>query len=485
MATDIDSVDGVDEYDSARFGGFSLLAVDRAGSVDLMFEDNQVKAATDRVKKSEVLEMLAKWHAGDHPDYSQGGRPRIIAAHAVLAGLVVLGQEFSPLFMRGLSIAFQTRLSPAARSMLEFPESGSDRLGARKKCQRWEKNTNNAFHRIVGLMDPYPTERHKALTCTQASEVLSAHDEDHERAMKLGLDEFTNTFMLMIYNEQPRRLRGASKKIDVSIDQSSIAPPNKKNYSKKTLGERGHAAAQYIEGGVYYPATPTPLKDATKDKHRRLIDVKTYLARVKERSAFERHAKERPDASGKQPLRWPELGDSPTITCPLRELSKKASSQERPDVEQNDTPEFLDRICQKHSVLFTTEDTLRQKQAFPFMSPEWDEFHNHARQSIESLHSGFKDDGKEVGASSGRRRVRGFTAGQILVTIMLINFNLRTIAKFLRDEVEAESEPDRVRADPIIRRRDQVWENPYTKTTARDSILDIAARGELESPLRT
>lgn len=251
MATDIDSVDGVDEYDSARFGGFSLLAVDRAGSADLMFEDNQVKAATDRVKKSEVLEMLAKWHAGDHPDYSQGGRPRIIAAHAVLAGLVVLGQEFSPLFMRGLSIAFQTRLSLAARSMLEFPESGSDRLGARKKCQRWEKNTNNAFHRIVGLMDPYPTERHKALTCTQASEVLSAHDEDHERAMKLGLDEFTNTFMLMTYNEQPRRLRGASTKIDVSIDQSSIAPPNKKNYSKKnSRGAPPHCGAVHRRRGL-------------------------------------------------------------------------------------------------------------------------------------------------------------------------------------------------------------------------------------------
>ena len=154
-------------------------------------------------------------------------------------------------------------------------------------------------------------------------------------------------------------------------------------------------------------------------------------------------------------------------------------------MEQDDIPEFLDRICQQHSVSFTKEDTLRQKHTFPFMSPEWDEFHDHARQSIESLHSGFKDDGKEVVASSGRRRIRGFAAGQILVTIMLINFNLRAIAKFLRDEVEAESEPDRVRADPIIRRRDRVWDNASTETTARDSILDIAARGELESPLRT
>ena len=534
MASDVDYIDSAEDYVSAKFGGFSLLEIDRAGSADLVFEDNQVKAASDRVKKSGVLEMLAKWHAEDHPDSSQGGRPRIITAHAILVGLVLLGQEFSPLFMRSLSIAFQTRLSPVSRSILELPEPGLDRLDARKERQRWEKNTNNAFNRIRCLMDPYPMNRHKALTYTQVSEVLSAHDEEHEKAMKVRLDEFTNSLILMTYNEQPRRLRRASKKIDVSIDQSSIAPPNKKGYSKKTLGARVHAeamgtveklnpgpvdifagwyakydddarldlkpgttdptspskrgtgpsllwgwmlntmvrvdsepggvkrfpklamalsmslpnigvseeavklmafvkrtglqpgivdadkqyfanatvdrlhrptselgftpsteyrvdrlgvqggkaGAEYIEGGVYCPATPTPLKNATKDKHAGLIDVKTYLARIKERSAFELHAKERPDASGKQPLRCPALGDSPTVTCPLRELSKKAANQERPAVEQDDIPEFLDRICKQHSVSFTKEDTLRQKQAFPFMSPEWDEFHDHARHGL-------------------------------------------------------------------------------------------------------
>ncbi|QNE46581.1 hypothetical protein F1C58_06445 [Glaciihabitans sp. INWT7] len=90
----------------------------------------------------------------------------------------------------------------------------------------------------------------------------------------------------------------------------------------------------------------------------------------------------------------------------------KAANVDRPGVDQADIPEFLDRICKQHSVSFTKEDTLRQKQAFPFMSEEWDEFHDHARQSIESLHSGFKDAGKEGVESSGRRRVRGFAAGR-------------------------------------------------------------------------
>jgi hypothetical protein len=110
MASDIDCVDDVEEIDaqeqyaqehdsehldsgendSENFGGFSLLEVDRAGRADLMFEDNQVKAASERVKKSGVLELLAKWEAQDHPDFRQGGRPRIITAHAILVGLILL-----------------------------------------------------------------------------------------------------------------------------------------------------------------------------------------------------------------------------------------------------------------------------------------------------------------------------------------------------------------------------------------------------------
>ncbi|WP_157155925.1 hypothetical protein [Diaminobutyricimonas sp. LJ205] len=124
--------------------------------------------------------------------------------------------------------------------------------------------------------------------------------------------------------------------------------------------------------------------------------------RIRQRRAFELHAKERPDAQGRQPLRCPALGDSPTVTCPLRELSKKAADQARPHVDKDDLPEVLDRICKQQSVSFTQEDTLRQKQAFPFMSPEWENFHTHARQTIESMHQGFKDDGKENVASSGR-----------------------------------------------------------------------------------
>jgi hypothetical protein len=34
-------------------------------------------------------------------------------------------------------------------------------------------------------------------------------------------------------------------------------------------------------------------------------------------------------------------------------------------------------------------------------------------------------------------------------------------------------------------RRDRVWDNPHTKTTARESVLELQLRHGLTSPLRT
>ncbi|QHO70326.1 hypothetical protein BHD05_12390 [Marisediminicola antarctica] len=150
-------------------------------------------------------------------------------------------------------------------------------------------------------------------------------------------------------------------------------------------------------------------------------------------------------------------------------------------MDPEDVPEFLDNICTQHAVTFTEQDTIRQKQALPYQSKEWDNFHTHARQSIESLHEGFKDPGTEQMELSGRRRVRGFAAAQLFITILLVNYNLRKIASFLWDEEHGTTAP----TNPIMRRRDRIWDNPYTKTLARESALELQRLGKLISPLRT
>ncbi len=68
---------------------------------------------------------------------------------------------------------------------------------------------------------------------------------------------------------------------------------------------------------------------------------------------------------------------------------------------------------------------------------------------------------------------------------MVTNYNLRRIAAFLYDQMLAEQEPGRVFTTPSMRARDRIWDNAYTGTKAKDPILDLIARGELASPLRT
>ncbi len=627
-----------------ELGGMSPAEILSRGRAHHPFTDPQVRKALERVDKTGILDRLADWRAADRAALGLGGRPAIITDRALLVGLLLLAQEHSPLWMRSLSELLQYRLSPVAQDLLGIPQSRPAFADQRLERNRWEKNTNNAFHRMLGLMDPFPMSRRRARTYVEIQAILDAHDTERERVMKERLDEFTRRFLTMTFNEQPRQHRRASKRIDISFDQTFIKPPTRKGFSKKKLhnrvseerkalkegraltpgpvdaflgwypkqGERpdvprgtadttspedakdkgysnlawgwvaniavrvdserpdarrfpklavaatlsmpnvgvseeavslmraslslddelpagvadadkayfanalverlhepavnlgftpstdyrvdrlgvrgGKGGAEYIEGGKYCPGMPQALKDATKDYAQATIDEATFRVRVKERKAFALHAKEKPDAKGRVPMACPALGPSPTVTCPIRELARNAAKKERPSVAEDDVPDFLDRICRQHSVTFTPEDNLDQNQAFPYMSEEWEEFHQHARNSIESLNAGIKDLGRESIEESSRRRVRGFAAAQVFVTVLLTNYNLRKIAAFISEELEkaaaaAKGVPPK---QPIRRRRDREWYNPYTKTTPRGMKPPLKRELELAgAPSRT
>ncbi|TFD36278.1 hypothetical protein E3T34_00970 [Cryobacterium sp. TMT1-62] len=265
------------------------------------------------------------------------------------------------------------------------------------------------------------------------------------------------------------------------------------DYRVDRLGARGgDHGALYIEGGTYCPATPAPLQNATKELLGAVIDTETYRARIKSRKAFQLHQKERPDAKGRAVLRCPALGPSPTVTCPLRELLKTVADKVRPAVDGENLPDVPDSICQKHSVSFDTARNRRDAQAFEYGTKEWDEFHTHARNSIESLNNQVKSGGTEDIQSANRRRVRGFGAAQIIVTMLLTNYNLRKIAAFMSDKIRAEAKQN-AQGEPAIatiRARDRLWHNAYTDTypagvTRPDKVKQIASDETGGPPLRT
>ena len=131
-------------------------------------------------------------------------------------------------------------------------------------------------------------------------------------------------------------------------------------------------------------------------------------------------------------------------------------------------------------------------QAFEYGPEEWDAFHTHACNSIESLNSQIKTNGPEDIESASRRRVRGFGAAQIIVTILLTNFNLRKIAPFISHKIKDDAKK-LVHGEPIvrpIRRRDRDFHNPYTDTYPAgvmrpDKVKRVASEETGGPPLRT
>ena len=249
---------------------------------------------------------------------------------------------------------------------------------------------------------------------------------------------------------------------------------------KDRLGVKGGAhGLLFVEGDAYCPSTPKALLTASIDFREGRIDLATFRARIEERKHYRAHVKEKAKAGatnigqrrngGKAMLRWPAAGPSPTVTCPLREMFMGAAKKARPEVEPETLEEeFLDKICTQHSVSVDLTEMMAPQQAFDYGTEEWDEFHGHARNTIESRNEQLKASGDEDIETGGRRRVRGLAAAQMIVTMLLVNFNIRKIAAFLNDKAREEA---RTTPKPrTLRRRDRVWKNRYVDTKGNGDL---------------
>jgi hypothetical protein len=544
-------------------GGISAAEILGRGRNTDLISDSTVALTEARVRKSGVLENLEGWAAEDRNLEGMGGRPSIISYRAVLTALLLLARESAPMHLRRAALLLQVRLSPASRVLLGLPESHDAFIPQDASRDRWYTNTRRAFHRMNALLDPYPQERYTSKSYEQIQEILDTHDAEKARRYKARLDEFSRLFLHMTFMEQPRDLRRASAKLDVSFDQTYVGTPTTKGFSHNTIkdriaverrtgdfgqlsagpvdafagwhvknGERGDYkksekdptnpkakdtksvdyewgwvanlavrvdsekpgskrfpslvvaatlsipnrevaeeavgllrsastlgmqpgvadadkqywansvperllrpalatgftpstdykvdrigvkggahGALFADGDAYCPATPVSHLDASKDLQTGVIDIPTYRARVQARKDWALHVKEKAGPNGRTILRCPALGPSPTVTCPLREMMASAAKKARPHAEPETLEEeFLDTICKKHSASFDLTEMQAPQQAFDYGSQEWEDFHEHARNTVESENNQLKAAGDEDIETAGRRKVRGFRA---------------------------------------------------------------------------
>ena len=263
-----------------------------------------------------------------------GGRPAMISYRAVLTALLLLARESAPMHLRRAAFLMQVRLSPASKELLGLPESHDAFVPQDASRDRWYNNTVRAFQRMNALLDPYPQERYTAKTYEQIQEILDAHDAVRAQKYKARLDEFSRLFLHMTFMEQPRELRRACAKLDVSFDQTYVGTPTTKGFSHNTIkdriaverrvGDAGHLtpgpvdafAGWHIKNGERYDRKKNE-KDQTNpnSKGAKSVDYEWGLVA----NLAVRVDSEKPGS------RWfPSLVVAATLSIPNREVAEEA-----------------------------------------------------------------------------------------------------------------------------------------------------------------
>ena len=161
--------------------------------------------------------------------------------------------------------------------------------------------------------------------------------------------------------------------------------------------------ALFIEGSVYCPDMPRALQEASIDHHAGRISGDTYRLRLRMRSHFELRPKGGPDKNGRYRMAHP----TPDVFYNQQHPSQRAG-----------------RACTQKSVTFERTDGLSHRQAHAYMGSAWRTFHAQAGSTLEDFNANFRS--RRVRSGSARR-VAGFAAAQMLMTIELAAYNLRVL----------------------------------------------------------
>lgn len=208
------------------------------------------------------------------------------------------------------------------------------------------------------------------------------------------------------------------------------------DYMDSQLGRSGgYEGAVMVEGKFYCPAMRHALVNATVEYKKDPTDMDAYLKLLEARQAFELRAKESADTRGSQRMMCPAAGESPTVTCALREKLHGTGAAKSKGLPRLRPPEdmFHGKICtNKESVTFPIEAGAKLRQHGPaYGTQHWKAIYSPARNAVEHFNGYVKDENREALANSGRRRMRGLAVQWLLTALLVLSANLRRIQSFL------------------------------------------------------
>jgi hypothetical protein len=185
-------------------------------------------------------------------------------------------------------------------------------------------------------------------------------------------------------------------------------------YSHRRLGVQGaEEGALWIEGAYYFPSIPKALQNASRDYRAGVIDERTYRLRIELRTRYQLHPRSRTDRQGRMRMMIP--------------------SGLATEFDDENFPVLLNRDFTQKSMTLDKREWAAHHQAFTYKSKQWEEFHQPCRRLIETVNSRLQGRGNHNIETSLESGVTKFAAIQVLMTMLLTDYNLKTIAQFERE----------------------------------------------------
>ena len=211
------------------------------------------------------------------------------------------------------------------------------------------------------------------------------------------------------------------------------------DYKSDQLGQQdGWGGAIMVEGAFYCPTMPERLRNSTIRYQAKEITWEQWQSQLVERRRFRLRPKETtPDSKGSVPMMCPARGPGATATCPLVAACNSAKDYDgRRPITNPPKEKDRDVICtNKSSVTFSIERGAKFYQPLQFGSPEWISTYATDRSTIEGINGYLKNGGRVNIDDATQRKLRGYSAQYLLITVLVAVANLKKIQAF-RDELD-------------------------------------------------
>jgi hypothetical protein len=184
-------------------------------------------------------------------------------------------------------------------------------------------------------------------------------------------------------------------------------------------------AERYEELGANVEPEDNEFQSALRAHDKLLAEAKKYHLRMKESA----------DANGSVKMMCPAAGLAPTVQCPLKPKSLEGPIKDKPYIAK--PPSRPTDVCNQEVVTMSLINDSRWLQKLQYKSREWRRAYAVDRNIVEASNGHAKDEGKEALGASGRRRLRGLAAQQLLITFLVVVANMRKVWSFMRSMEDA------------------------------------------------